>query len=72
MLEPHELSIGYVRKRSNSQFEGKKGWEAFRECRQQGCCRQDPNEGFTAFLERLFPAQSDAENIKLGIAGVLL
>ncbi|MDO8938061.1 MAG: hypothetical protein Q7U98_02760 [Methylicorpusculum sp.] len=27
MLEPHELSIGYVRKRSNSQFEGKKGWE---------------------------------------------
>ncbi|MDP2178344.1 hypothetical protein [Methylicorpusculum sp.] len=42
--------------------------EAFRGCRQQGCWRQAPKEGFTAFLERLFPAQSDIENIKLGIA----
>jgi hypothetical protein len=25
-------------------------------------------EGFTAFLDRLFPAQNDAENIKLIIA----
>jgi hypothetical protein len=26
------------------------------------------SEGFTAFLERLFPAQSNVENFKLGIA----
>ncbi|MDP3528530.1 MAG: hypothetical protein Q8R93_04385 [Methylicorpusculum sp.] len=31
----------------------------------------NPMEGFTAFLKWLFPAQNNAENIKLGIAKAL-
>ncbi|MDO8842754.1 MAG: hypothetical protein Q7U98_14655 [Methylicorpusculum sp.] len=33
-----------------------------------GMLPSNPKEGFTAFLERLSPAQNDAENIKQGIA----
>ncbi|MDO8939268.1 MAG: hypothetical protein Q7U98_08905 [Methylicorpusculum sp.] len=48
----------------------KKAGGSFLSMSTAGCCCQAPTKEFTAFLERLFPAHNEAENINLEIAGI--